>query len=181
MFSLPNTKAHATSIDNTSRAVLTSRITFPHAMCEVDRSKREVSRAVPAILWRGWSIVLAAIGLLACAGPLAAAGCHVSDRPVLASRASWENALATDLSSAAPALAPPVLTHPPCQGETPRTTNAADGVSAVASPHPVGLVCPDQSGTIALDTPARHAEPPGTRLDRPPRFSRFCHVIAFMG
>lgn len=83
-------------------------------------------RAVPADLCRGLVFVVTALScLLAITGDSRAGGCHVPERPVLAQTLSWENELVVDSSTAPPVLAPPVLIHPPCQGEVPRWLGAA--------------------------------------------------------
>ena len=75
-------------------------------------------RAVFAHLRRGMGhLIVAACCLLCIATESNAAGCHVPDRPVLGGNLSWEGKLSRDLNAAPPALAPPILTQPPCEAE----------------------------------------------------------------
>jgi hypothetical protein len=120
-------------------------------------------------------LVTAASCLLATTGGAWASGCHVPDRPVLASKMSWENQLAIDLSTAPPVQVPPVLTRPPCHGEVPHLLVPADGPSA-APWHRIGIDSPGQSGVIPAGSSTEHPQPLDARLDRPPRLIE-CSVI----
>jgi hypothetical protein len=103
------------------------------------------------------------------AQPSYAAGCHVQDRPVLQISLSWENLQEIDPLAPSRILAPPILTHVPCGGETP----FAPGSLA----HPVVAILIDnsplplqsRSGLPFEHTRVHHAQPPSLRLDRPPR------------
>ncbi len=80
---------------------------------------------------RGWVLALsAALCLLSGLKPACAAGCHVADRPILQSRFSWERDQSLDRTASFAAYAPPILTHPPCQGDVPHFSNP----SSVTSP-----------------------------------------------
>jgi hypothetical protein len=147
-------------------------------MREVDGSNREVFRPVSAKIWCGWSVVITAWCLLGGASNVRAAGCHVSVRPVLTSTLSWESKLAADLSATAPALAPVVLTHPPCQGEFPRVLEPVDGAVAVAARQWIAFDIPGRPDTIVTGSAALSTQPPGMRLDRPPRLDQACRIIA---
>jgi hypothetical protein len=161
--------ARTAPIDNTRSGLLASR--YPSSQsCEINWSKVDVFRAVPAHLCRGLIfLVTAASCLLAITGDSQAAGCHVPERPVLASKLSWENELAVDFHTAAAVQAPHVLTHPPCQGEVPRWLGSAGGPSAASWHHRVVIDSPSQLGSISADARAEHPRPSISRLDRPPR------------
>jgi hypothetical protein len=136
-----------------------------------------VFRAVPANFCRGLVfLVTAAWYFLAPASDSRAAGCHVPDRSVLASKLSWENELAVDLHTALAVQAPPVLTHPPCQGEVPRSMGWAGGPSAAAPQHWIGIDSPDHCGSIPTGPTTEQPQSFGARLDRPPRLIE-CSVI----
>ena len=138
-------------------------------MREVDRSNREVSRAVPAFLRRGWIAVLAAIAALGCAQTARASGCHVSERPVLALHSAWDINLTAEPVADSTPVAPPVLRHPPCEGDTARTVEALTSISAITTLDGIILGLPVQSGTVTVSAPSLHAGPPDARIDRPPR------------
>src|SRR5437762_5697683 len=79
-----------------------------------------VSRSRPMPLNRLGILVSAGILCLwAATRPARAAGCHVPDRPVLGTTLSWEQEGRVELCFPRAALAPPVLSHPPCPGEVP--------------------------------------------------------------
>ena len=134
-------------------------------------------RPVPANFRYGWSVAITAWCLLG-AVDVRAAGCHVSDRPVLTSTLSWENKLAADFSATAAVLAPRVLTHPPCQGEFPRVVEPIDGAVAVGTQQWIGLDFRGRSDAIVAGSAALSTQPPGMRLDRPPRLHQACRIIA---
>jgi hypothetical protein len=129
-----------------------------------------VFRAVFAHLCRRVVILAAATGgLLWIATESRAAGFHVPDRPVLSGSLSWEKNLSRDLNAAPPALAPPILAHPPCEGESPTLLERVGGAPAADGRPQIGL---DPSGGSKTDisyAPAYRPQPPGIRLDRPPR------------
>ncbi len=159
--------ARTAPIDNTWPGLLASN--YPSSRSWVIyRSRSDVVRAVPAHLSRGLVFLVAALCLLAATGNSRASGCHVPELPVLASKMSWDNEFAIDLSPATPVQAPPVLARPPCHGEVPHLLVPADGPSAALS-HRIGIDLPGRSGSIPAGSTALHPQPFGTRLDRPPR------------
>ncbi len=100
-----------------------------------------------------------------------AAGCHVTDRPVLARSLSWERwqhggYTPVDLVLAP---APPAIFPLPCLGETPTLQSFASGlVSADVTPrvHLERLV-PEKHAVF--ESPSHAESPIASRLDRPPR------------
>jgi len=98
-----------------------------------------------------------------------AAGCHVPDRPVLQSRLSWDHDQAFDSSARPVALAPPILAHPPCQGEIPHVPGSSNFSVDVACLERTGVDPPGRCDLVAMHSPAEHRQPPALRLDRPPR------------
>ena len=114
-------------------------------------------------------VIVAAWCLLCNATDSRAAGCHVPDRPVLGGKLSWESNLSRDLNGAAPALAPPVLTHPPCEGESPTLLESAGEAPAADWRPQIDLDSPGRSTPVICRSPAHRRQPPGIRLDRPPR------------
>ena len=131
-------------------------------------------RAVFAHVFRG-VVVLAAMtaGMLWNAAESRAAGCHVADRPVLGGKLSWDSNLSRNLSVAPTAFAPPVLTHPRCEGESPRLLEPVGGPPAVASGQLIKLGSPGRSTEVCCCSPDRRSQPLGTRLYRPPRLIEF--------
>ncbi len=103
-----------------------------------------------------------------------AAGCHVADRPLLALTPTWERELAINLGSAPPVLAPPVLTHPPCQGEVPRLLEPAGTAAAASWEELVAIDRPARSPLIPAGPPCAYCQPLTLRLDRPPRVTVAC-------
>jgi hypothetical protein len=164
-------------IDNTRSGLLASN--YPSSRsCAMNWSKVDVFRAVPAHLRRVLVFLVTAVScLLVSAGDGWAAGCHVTERPVLASKLSWENELAVDFSVAPPVLAPPVLIHPPCHGEVPQWLGSTDRPSAARWHHWIGIDSPSQSGSVTAGSPAEHPQPPSSRLDRPPRLIKCWAMI----
>jgi hypothetical protein len=130
-----------------------------------------VSRSRP-MPWNRLGILISA-GILCLLGvtPAArAAGCHVADRPVLGTKLSWEQGPSVDLRSPSIAVAPPVLTHPPCPGEVPHVLNAS-----TVTPGPACLVSASFdpstfSEPLRAGEELEHLQPLASRLDRPPRF-----------
>jgi len=98
-----------------------------------------------------------------------AAGCHVPDRPVLQSSLSWDHDQVFDLTPRPVALAPPVLAHPPCQGETPHVLDSSLVTVDLALLDRAGVDPPGRCDPLALHLPCEHRQPPPLRLDRPPR------------
>jgi hypothetical protein len=134
-----------------------------------------VSRLVPANLCRGWVVVLAAaLCLLGGAQTTWAAGCHVVERPALASKTTREHKLALDLSIVQPALAPPVLTHVPCPSEMPRLLDSVDVSSFILWHQHIGVERRGGRHSVALLSRCEHPQPPSVRLDRPPRVIDSC-------
>ena len=135
----------------------------------------DVFRAEPAIFVRGSVLLLAAvICQLGGARTARAAGCHVADRPLLALTPTWERELAINLGSAPPVLAPPVLTHPPCQGEVPRLLEPAGTAAAASWEELVAIDRPARSPLIPAGPPCAYCQPLTLRLDRPPRVTVAC-------
>jgi hypothetical protein len=136
----------------------------------VYRSDFDVSRSVLTHFCRGWVLVLSgALCLLGGLKPARAAGCHVPDVAVLQSRFSWERDQSLDRNALLVVHAPPILTHPPCQGEDPHLPDS----SSVTSPA-VLLACTHfdpsvMSGCLAILPQRLHCQPVVIRLNRPPR------------
>jgi len=133
-------------------------------------SNVDVSRSVRTHLCRVLLRTLAAASCLlwgtqACH----AAGCHVLDRPVLQSGLSWEHDRAFDLNERPVALAPPVLAHPPCQGETPHVLDSSIFPVDLALLDRIGVDPPGRCDPLAMHSPREHLQPPPLRLVRPPR------------
>jgi hypothetical protein len=165
-------------IDNTWRGPLA--LNYPSSRSRVvNWSNVDVFRAIPAQLCRRLVFLLTAASCsLLNPRDSQAAGCHVWDRPVLASKLSWDRELAVDLGVAAPLQAPPVLAHPPCNGEVPRLLEPA-GISWFAHTHQ--HVGPDGASlfhSLPVHFPSEHSPPPSIRLDRPPRPVESCVTIA---
>jgi hypothetical protein len=129
-----------------------------------------VSRLVPTHSCRGWVLVLSgALCLLSGLEPVHASGCHVPDRPVLQSRFSWERDQSLDRNALLVVHAPPILTHPPCQGEVPHLPDS----SSVTGPA-VLLACTHfdplrVSCGLAILPHQLQCQPVVIRIDRPPR------------
>jgi hypothetical protein len=159
------------TIDSRWPGLLRSNELLSSPTCVLNRSKFEVFRAVFAHLCRGVAILAAAIGgLLWNATESRAAGCHVPDRPVLRGGLSWQKNMSPDLNAAPPALAPPILTHPPCEGESPRVLERVGEAPAADGCQQIGDDLPGASTAVVCRSPAHPPQPPGSRLDRPPRF-----------
>jgi hypothetical protein len=122
-------------------------------------------------------VLTAFLCVLTTVGDARAAGCHVSDRPVLSSKLSPDVAMAIDLSMTAPAQAPAVLTHPTCPTEIPRLLNPAGGSPAVDGLRWVGLGTGGRSHSVAAHAMGFHAQPLTDPLDRPPRMNPSFGVI----
>jgi hypothetical protein len=135
-----------------------------------NRSDVGVSGAVPRLLGRGWVVALtAAVCLLGGVKVGRASGCHIVSRSAFAPKLSWEQQLAADLGGARVLHAPPVLTHPPCQGEIPRLVDRA-GSSIGAAWHQLACAEPPvPTGSFANSSASQPAQPVMMRLDRPPR------------
>ena len=135
----------------------------------------DVFRAEPAIFVRGSVLLLAAvICQLGGARTARAAGCHVADRPSLALTPSWERDLAINLGNAPPVLAPPVLTHPPCQGEVPRLLEPAGTAAAANWEVRVAIDRPGRPPLMPAEPLCEYCQPLTLRLDRPPRVTVAC-------
>jgi hypothetical protein len=105
------------------------------------------------------------------ARPARAAGCHLPERPILATPLSWERdgRLEAWAITAEVHLAPPALTRVPCPGEVPQgpvVTTASAG-QAILLPVDVAAPCGCESLLAAADI--GHVQPHPFRLDRPPR------------
>jgi hypothetical protein len=105
------------------------------------------------------------------ATPARAAGCHVPERPVLATPLSWERQqrlAAWELTDDVP-MAPRVLTRVPCPDEVPQVpvVTTTTGETALPLRRPI----PPPPMVASLQTGERIAptEPRPFRLDRPPR------------
>lgn len=120
----------------------------------------------PSYIWALWAIsVLCSFGTT----PLAqAAGCHSQDRPVISGKLSWETDQAFER---APKIvpAPSILTHPRCGEETPLGSGSSTLPALPAAFNGAISVLVDSSESLFVDTRREHSEPPGIRLDRPPR------------
>jgi hypothetical protein len=167
---------HATRVP--SRRPLTSRERSPYdQVIPIDelrtlvyRSEFDVSLSGRTQFCRGWVLALsAALSLLSGLKPTRAAGCHVADQPILQSRFSWERDQTLDRAAPIAAYAPPILTHPPCQGDVPHFSNP----SSVTSPALLPACTPVQRsrlcGFLAILPHHLHHQPLAFRLDRPPR------------
>jgi hypothetical protein len=136
----------------------------------VYRSDFDVSRSVPTSFCRVWVLVLSgALCLLGGLKPVCAAGCHVPDLPVLQSRFSWERDQGLDRNASLVVPAPPILTHPPCQGEAPHSpasSSVTGPAMLLACTHfdPLGV-----SGCLAILPHHLHCQPVVICLNRPPR------------
>ncbi len=103
--------------------------------------------------------------------PAQAAGCHVPERPVLATPLSWERdgrTAAWAMTDDGP-VAPHVLTRVPCPGEVPQvpvmtTVNAGQAILAPVEIAP-SIGCESLVAVVNLATITPHF----SRLDRPPR------------
>ncbi len=116
----------------------------------VYRSEFDVSLSVRTQFCRGWVLAMsAALCLLSGLKPACAAGCHVADRPILQSRFSWERDQSLDRTASFAAYAPPILTHPPCQGDVPHFSNP----SSVTSPAFLPAAPPSNSRDSATFSP----------------------------
>ncbi len=107
-----------------------------------------MTRSVPTHFCRGWVLVLSgALCLLSGLTPVCARGLSCPDVPVLQSRFSWERDQGLDRNAYFVVHAPPILSHPPCQGESPHFPDS----SRVTSPA-VLLVCVrfDHPGVAAV-------------------------------
>jgi hypothetical protein len=158
------------AIDNPTSGTIRSSDPFRVFRMLVYRSEFDVPRSVPTHFWRGCVLVLSAgFGLLSALTPARAAGCHVTDVPVLHSRFSWERDQGLDRKSILIVLAPPILTHPPCQGESPDSPRLSR-----PSGQAVLLLCarslqPGVAGRITVLPHHQHLQPLVFRVDRPPR------------
>jgi hypothetical protein len=105
------------------------------------------------------------------ARPAQAAGCHVTDRPVLGVNPPLQDArhVAAWVMPDDGELAPPVLARVPCPGETPQasgSTMATIGFACLAAVVS-GPVMP--SGSFQAADDIESPDPHPFRLDRPPR------------
>ena len=124
------------------------------------------------VLARSWTWTIALLSVVFVCAPGAnawAGGCHVADRPELGTHLAQE-LLAEGVPPAAGfEPVPPILDHPPCQGETPRAGGQTDPVAgpglAVGIQTLTAAAARIHAGEPPLDRPTttRH------RLDRPPR------------
>ena len=134
-----------------------------------NRSDFVVHRSVRNWICRAYLFgLMAALCLSAAARPSQAAGCHAQERPVLQSTLSWE----TDqkIGPATPiALAPPVLTHPPCGGEIPLLVSPSTLPAAAALSERTRFDLPNCHEPIFACSHDKRPHPPSPRLDRPPR------------
>jgi hypothetical protein len=120
---------------------------------------------------RAGLLVMAAVLCLLCGSPSAfAAGCHVAERAVLKTTLSWDRDLASNHPVTQPRMeTPPVLSHPPCQGEIPHLQSSSLVTSGAAVlerwlPDP-----PSLSESMLVRPRREHDQPPSFRIDRPPR------------
>jgi hypothetical protein len=129
--------------------------------------------AVPIHIQRAVAVSLAAACcLLGASRQVHASGCHAQDRPVLRVTFSWDQDQRRAQYAAGLVFAPPVLTHPPCQGEIPQLDSAVPSL---------GLGILDDTGRawcivsdrVAPEPLPERSMPPFARLDRPPRPDRF--------
>jgi hypothetical protein len=142
-------------------------------------SKVDVLRAIPAFLCRGLVfLVTIASCFLMIGRDSRAAGCHVPDRPMPTSKLPWELELATDLATAPPVQVPPILTHPPCPGEVPRLLEPTGVFSAAQTHQRIGLDPAGLSQSVPVHDPSDRSQPPSNRLDRPPRHTELCVIVA---
>jgi hypothetical protein len=97
-----------------------------------------------------------------------AAGCHSQDRPVISGTLAWET---DQVFERAPKLAraPSLLTHPRCGEEIPLGSGSSTLPALPAALNAAISVPIDSRESLFVDTRREHSEPPGTRLDRPPR------------
>ena len=167
------------SIDNTALAASYDQIhTLRHEWSNgsnfaVSRSVRtHVCRGIGSLCWRSprvcWREPRCSSSRLPCAG---------SARSVQ-SRLSWDRDRALDLNVQPTVVAPPVLTHPPCQGETPdlpipSIVSGGPALLERGSASTLQVVC----DRLAAHSPAEHRQPPAVRLDRPPRPIEFGVII----
>jgi hypothetical protein len=146
--------------------------------CMANRSDAQVSRVVPAHSCRGWVFVsAAALCLLGGAKTGRASGCHVAERPMLGSKLTADQQLLIDLSAPPPVYAPLVLTHLPCQGEVPGVPDIAGSITSALVSRRVGCEPPGPAESLPTCITSEHAQPPGFRLDRPPRPVASCGTI----
>jgi hypothetical protein len=138
--------------------------------CVAEWSNLDVSRSVRIDRCRHLVRLMAAVFSLSWgARECSAAGCHTLDRPILQSRLSWDHDLAWDAGARPVTLAPPVLVHPPCQGETPHGLAATSIAVAPALLERAGVDPPHRGGLLGEHAPCPHCQPPALRIDRPPR------------
>lgn len=140
-----------------------------------------MARSVRTNLCRVFAVMLA-VGASNCWGVQVclAAGCHVPDRPILQSRFAWDYDQAPGLNPWTVAVAPPVLTHLPCQGEIPHVLDSFSFTVDAACLERTGADSPGQSDPLAMHSPGAHRQPPPLRLDRPPRPVEICVMIEWL-
>ena len=135
-----------------------------------NRSNIVVPRSVRARTCRVyvfWS--MAALCLPSTARPSRAAGCHVQDRPVLQSTLSWDTDQSVKLAKSPIVQPPPVLNHPPCEGETPLAVSSSTLPAAGALSEHLRVELPDFYEPTLARSRQERPHPPSPRLDRPPR------------
>jgi hypothetical protein len=134
------------------------------------RSDVKVPRPVRTHGYTGLVFILAGAFCLWCASPPAfAAGCHVADRPVLKSTLSWERDPNFHVVTPPLVQAPPVLSHPPCQGEIPHVLESSLVTNGAACLDRSLVEPPPLSEPIQGRPRREHRQPPALRLHRPPR------------
>jgi hypothetical protein len=103
------------------------------------------------------------------ARPARAAGCHVPDRPILATRYTWDRVDRLDRARAVDAPAPTTLTRVPCSGESPQPPGASSVMTSQADRPVAVLKPPSVSELSTFGDDILSIDPHPFRLDRPPR------------
>lgn len=133
-------------------------------------SDDDVSWSGPTAGSHGRLVCLAALVCLLCsARPARASGCHVSDRPALETKLSWEQDQAAPAAARASARTAIALNRPPCQSEVPRVLDSPSVMMALIWAMRCGPIQAEFSDAILFPEFACAGQPYPLRLIRPPR------------
>jgi hypothetical protein len=112
---------------------------------------------------------MAVLCLSSPARPAYAAGCHVPERPILATKFSWDQDTSRGSVLPLAAQAPPIVAHLPCEKHVPRAVDPPTFPVGLALVESAWLAAAPVSDVVAVAPAPGPREPRSSRLDRPPR------------